>query len=327
MVLIYFAIKSSISMGAGFFLSALTLLALQFIVLSRFVSVNESSEQIKRYKNSTVAVVISTFSILFVLTNFHLVMVAPSSAINLVGRLHGTTVNPQHIAMMLALCVPAINFQISQSKNIFTVVVFWSIILVLLVYLQFLTGSRTGAGLTMIALAYPVSSWLLTRGGFAKFLTFLLFLLIVIAVYSDTIWRIFSVRFILDREETRSENWLSVLRYFSEHLILGIPADLSTGRLLFVENYWISALANGGIILLPIIIIFAISIVMATLRCHLLWSLDFTDKRLGMYASALFIMISASMVESIFAGFFVGHTMLSICYLGGLFPTMSRNSR
>jgi hypothetical protein len=197
------------------------------------------------------------------------------SAIAWNGRLHGTTANAQHAAVMLAVTLPSILYLILRNRG--TSLRAWisrlgiGTFFLAAVFCLVWTGSRTGMVMAVIALLivfralnYFVRTIIAFTIGIAA-----LALLIFEYQYISNVF----IEFFLKREDTRTYVWVRQWSTFMEYPIFGEP--LTGARPEFAENSWLAMAANTGLIGLLPLLFFGFAII------NLLWRLEKTHLNTG----------------------------------------------
>jgi O-antigen ligase len=266
---------------------------------------------------SRVAVIAWIFSTLLVVTNVFALVYFPYSSVNEVSRLHGVTVNPQHLAIMCALGSPAVIYAIHRGGLISVIGALSALILVGLIVLEFYTGSRLGFAAVFVGLGIVFREQLARP----KVSAALFGAICTVAVfgwfyYTDIVDLIVS-RFVDERVDTRSEIFTTAWQAFLENPIFGVNPDESTGRLAFVENFWLAAASTGGLVAVCFALLFFLGCAM-TIR-----ELGKVSRRrlashysAAMYRSAMVVLFALSMFEATLLGVLAAHTMISYMYLG-----------
>jgi len=172
------------------------------------------------------------------------------------GRFLGTTGNSQHAAALLAGTVPNFLFLIERCKRWDWIKVLWIVLLLLVVYFLFLTGSRTGAMMTVSSILCfyrNKRSTLLKLGLFVGVLSAISFFFNnpetdIISSNAPA-----SDRFV-SGGNTREGAWSGMWNGFMNNPLFGSP--LYGDRVVFGESTWLAAGDTTGLIgFIPILMV------------------------------------------------------------------------
>ncbi|MGC1481899.1 MAG: hypothetical protein WA771_15475 [Chthoniobacterales bacterium] len=169
--------------------------------------------------------------------------VDPTAAILNNGRLIGTCGNPQHAAVLLAACLPGpLYFLAGGTSAGWRTKAGCVILLLSMLHLLVLTGSRTGAAMCAIIFLLFFRRRIILLGciGFVGFLAYS----VIFPSPENTSAFQNSAESLLRLEDTRSHVWAAQWRTFLEHPVIGPP--IVGERLGFGENSWLALLATAG---------------------------------------------------------------------------------
>ena len=308
----YLSIKIAYYGEVTFAIGALALIILQFSVLSitthQLFNVKNELQHTTRPTIDVVMIMVVA-GIAITCINLYCLYLYPESVINNSKRLHGTTANPQHLAMSLSLTTPFFLTIFLRSSSSILAKIPLIALTVSSIYLLLKTDSRTGAACFIIMSLLIIS--LNTQK--ARISTKIIFLSItgfLLTIFSREISMQASV-FFVDRGNTRLDNWELALDLFDENLLFGAPPLLGGGRLLFVESAWLALLSAGGIVagLFALVLIgYTVKFIFTSFaRIRQL-----SNEQKDMLVLTIGVLV-ASVFEAIFLGIFVTHTM--ICYI------------
>jgi len=315
-----FVFKAGILGDLEFAIFAILLLIVEFISFSCFpIFLTNKTFAMFRVIAPAPVWLIGVFFFFIVTSNLWVAISSPESAINSSQRLHGLTVNPQHLSMMLVLSLPAALYLISASSH---TKLFWALCTALTTgsfFLIFLTGSRMGiVGYISVCLFYFG-----VRGKLLVGLCLIL-LLYILGAFDVVIGNLASV-FIEGREDTRTYVWVGLWREFINHPILGTPPLEGIGRNQFGESFFLSAAANGGILaalLSALLLIVCLRTFIRGLRLrrrlhreNSLYVSFFISQSVGVLIVSLF--------EAAPLGLLAAHTMLIYIFLSTSAPALS----
>ncbi|MER8842439.1 O-antigen ligase family protein [Mesorhizobium sp. M0913] len=171
------------------------------------------------------------------------------------GRLNGTSGNAQHAAALLAAAVPAVAYAATTSRG--SVRAVWTALLFATFACILLTGSRTGAIMSVLSLALVLDIKLIMRTvpiiGAAAIILVLLFASpkpeengVAAPVYTR----------VLTFEDTRSATWQALFNSFVENPFFGMP--VRGQELGFGESSWLSMGAVAGLVGFTPLLVFGI---------------------------------------------------------------------
>jgi hypothetical protein len=157
------------------------------------------------------------------------------------GRLMGTTANPQHAAVLLAISLLGPAYFLMRSQE-FPKWAFWSAIglCILITHCLILTGSRTGLGVAMIGTGILLRRRFSTNVLVGSAVAVVAAVLLKDTVFSDKMGRLASV------EDTRTAVWTAQWNSFLQHPFWGRPEmgrRFRTG-----ENSWLGMMEATGML-------------------------------------------------------------------------------
>lgn len=296
------------------FLLGIIALATQYYVFSIYMP--RSGANRKTPKNHHLVATENIVSILFlvftlsVIVNFYVFIQFPEGAINYSIRLHGVMANPQHLAVLFSLSVPAAFHKLLfQTNSLVFKFLLFSLILVG-IFLVFTTASRTG--LLSVSITVFIYLYLTVRKEVSVLLLLTLVPCIVIVFSSSSLLVSFFQKTATSRGDTRSTNWLAAWNDFLEYPFLGKPPHESVGRIFFAENFWLAAISAGGLTVL-LIAIFALYRILKI--AILSWAqIRISHINIFVFTSVLAIVVT-SIFEAMMLGIFASNTMLSYAIL------------
>lgn len=279
-------------------------------------------------QRSSVALTLWICGALIVSTNLVAVMLHPDSALNDNLRMHGTTVNPQHLAMMCALVSPAFLYVILRS-GIFSFIGIASFCLFCgAVVIVFYTGSRMGLGAVAVGLLVFFREYIAGSRVLQGIVCGLLLVPVILAVLDRDPIELVYDRFFVDRVDTRSGGWKIAWEEFERNPLFGTEPSEESRRLIFVENFFLAAASTGGIIA----VFLAAGAIVGVI--HLAWrvrrTLKYSSARRvegNFYLSAIAVLIGVSMFEAALLGVMAAHTMIAYVVLGGATAFVSLKPR
>jgi hypothetical protein len=231
----------------------------------------------------------------------------PESAINFSSRLHGLSVNPQHLAMVMVLTTPSILYAIATSER--HSIKRWLLMsgFVMVTWVVFLTQSRMGlAAIVFSSVAFygfsrPSGRVYGTMGLICFFFLVMYFFVSIGWLFQE------SAQSALERGDTRTENWTSALGQFWSSPIFGVVPEKDIGRYSFVESSFISASVAGGIIGLMAVS----AILWKIIKMLLQKSGGEVDRReIAFWKSSILTVCIIGVFEAGFLGLFSSHTMM-----------------
>jgi hypothetical protein len=304
--------------NSQFFFEASAVIALSAVsMVMIFPGAEKYSASRPEFHTTTLTMAVWFFAFLLAATSIVALLIHPASALNTGGRMHGTTVNPQALAMICALAIPGAAYGIAKSgpfsiKGILSVGIICAIFIT-----EYMTGSRMGFAASAIGLAIALREYITGRKAIAGIFVGGLILSILFLTYGQDISSLIEGRFVADREETRSEGWLRAWEAFIANPLFGVEPHEEAGRLMFVENFWLAAASTGGIVALVLSLIILISLVKLLLRfLSEVASGAINRGYANFYIAALVVLVGVSVFEAALLGIVATHTMLAYIYFG-----------
>jgi len=280
------------------FFAFLTILLFGVVI---YMMVNGPSRWIQTEEDARKAIwSIAIVGVIFIIANSYQAYIDWLPITFTQGRFLGTTGNPQHAAVLLAATIPAINYQFEKYLGLEKW--FWLITLVLSLYGLYLTGSRTGMLIALLALIIYYRR---------RIRNLLLWILLIIPLSSIIINETFiteesvgsetlTERY-LNVEDTRTMVWEAQARAFNQYPVFGAP--LKGERFRYGENSWLAVAASFGILGLIPLVIFGWLCLQMMLKLNKLSQLD--PKHLRLYQlviSGLFSLLVGSYLEAYLLG-------------------------
>jgi hypothetical protein len=248
---------------------------------------------------------IAVAGLIFVVPNTYQFIIDPHAVTFVHNRFIGTTGNPQHAAVLLAVTIPCLMFLIQTSRRWSYPKFLWVITLIAVMYFLVLTGSRTG-------LLMSATSFLLfyrNNGGawFRLVLLILIFTALILPFFepgtfssSLGIKSSISDRF-TSPTNTREEVWNGMWNGFMDNIFFGPP--LEGDRIGYGENSWLAIGSNLGLLgFIPMIM-------MGWESLKLIWQLNQLSRRDSYYflqASVVISGLGSMLVGSFFENLFMG---------------------
>lgn len=161
------------------------------------------------------------------------------------SRLAGISGNPQHAAAVFAACIPAsLYFMLQPTERKWWRIVVAANSALMLLFLLW-TGSRTGALITLVALAA------MFRLRIGKFFLAAILMLILVVLGLQFFGEDLSIAGrLMDTTDTRSAAWRRLLSDFTSNPILGVPVEEYS----YSENSYLLAASRTGVVgLLPLL--------------------------------------------------------------------------
>lgn len=308
---IFLQIKLLFFASFSFVVSGFFVLVLQLLTINILFKINYKN---KNHINISIPDILSFVGISVSLINIYAYMFYPESSINFSSRLHGFSVNPQHLSMVLALTVPSILYKISNCKN-FTMKkgVFVSGFFMTL-FVVFLAESRMG----LLAIFCSVVAFYLlkqpSRRSYGAMGIF--FFVCLVGYFLVSVGWFFqdNTEFVLDRGDTRTATWLIALGEFWASPIFGVAPEQDTGRYVFVESSFVSSVVAGGFLGLC-----AVLMIMGNMIRMLLRRSDPNVDRVDMsfWKSSIITVVIIGVFEAGFLGLYSAHTIIIYLILIG----------
>lgn len=191
------------------------------------------------------AIALTTAAFLFCILGIFELRVNPD-AIFYSGRFIGTTANPQHAAVFLALSLlgPLYLAFVLHKRSVLLACLF-SAMAIIVTYLLFLTGSRTG-----LCMAAILVFFLLRRSVSQQKLIGTAIILLLIAF----IWKyvlslevdVNELNNLASRGDTRSQVWVAQWNTFQKNPLFGAPH--MGGQFRSGENSWLGLMSSTGLV-------------------------------------------------------------------------------
>ncbi|NEO94739.1 MAG: O-antigen ligase family protein [Moorea sp. SIO3G5] len=226
------------------------------------------------------------------------------------GRLLGTTGNPQHAAVLLSSTVPCLMFLFENHQRFDWHKGIWLASLVFVAIALFMTGSRTGALMTVvtIVLFYRTKGVALVRFGL---LAAIALVIIVPLLGQDGILFGADVTSVGDRfsssDNTRAHVWSAMWRGFSNNPFFGAP--LRGDRLGYGENSWLAAGATLGLMGFIPMVMFGIECLKMIVK---LMGLSKRQPAYFLHCSTVIAGLASLLVGSFFEAFLLGNLSFSL---------------
>ena len=214
------------------------------------------------------------------------------------GQFVGLANNPQMAGLILSLSLPSFLFLWESRETKTWLKLFLPIIIVILAYMIFLTGSRTSIFTSLISLIFYYQNRLSKLFQFSLVIVATLFIILLISpdnIFSDTILSTsdLSVNRFTNVTDTRTQVWQNLWSQFLQYPLLGVP--VSGQRIGFGESTWLGAAASLGLLGLTPLLLFAKNSILTV------WSLNFNS----VCSKQAFFRPYLSVVNSSFASIFV----------------------
>lgn len=262
--------------------------------------------------------VIYIFSILFLSCNVYAYLYFPgSSAVKFSARFFGVTANPQHLAMVCALCVPALLYCVVHYGVKSIVGVSAGVMLACVLFLEYQSGSRLGFFGTLLCIIMGSRVFLDRRRIVYVLILSVLALPLVYFSFYDSISDLIRSRFVEGRSDTRSEYWVAGWNQFLQSPFVGSEPSEEPARYYFTVSSWISAASSGGVIALVFLLMFLISSIGYFFKVTRLRDRRFDTEHVDLYLSAIVLILAISVFEAVFLGVFSSHTMMVYLYIAG----------
>lgn len=314
----FIQIKGLLLSDILFIISGLVAILFQFAAYSIYYK-NTHYKNYTKYIDITSVLTMVGLSIVSI--NIYGWLFFPESAIDFNSRLHGFTVNPQHLSMMISLTVPSILYSINISEQ--NSIKRWVLTLgfILATWVVFLTESRMGImAITFSIVAFYAFSR--PSGRFFGTIGLISFFFIIIYFFVSIGW-LFpeSTQSALERGDTRTEHWARALGQFWSSPIFGTLPDKEIGRYSFVESSFISAAVAGGIIGLV-----AVSVILWKIIKIILQRSEWEVSRLetSFWKSSVITIFIIGVFEAGFLGLFAAHTMMIYLIMIGSHNTFAK---
>ncbi|MER8423315.1 O-antigen ligase family protein [Mesorhizobium sp. M1403] len=303
-----------------------------FVQLSLFVLctyVHEQDDIMRRSGVSYVAEALYVFSVLFILTNIYVyIYFEHSSTVLLSKRFFGITANPQHLAMSIALCTPVLLYYIVRYGVFRIAGLSSALLLSIVLFIEYLTGSRLGFLSSMICIA-AASRYFLDWRRFLYLMSLGILVLPIayVSFYASTSELIWS-RFIEGRTDTRSDTWASGWDAFLQNPWFGGAPGGDPPRYGFIESTWISAAYSGGFVALGILLVFLFLVIGYLFKLNFLRGKRVVNSEyIDFYMMAIVVCVFMSFIEAAFLGVFATHTMMVYLYAAGAGSLASSSRR
>ncbi|WP_292514714.1 O-antigen ligase [Mesorhizobium sp.] len=262
--------------------------------------------------------VIYIFSILFLSCNVYAYIYFPgSSVVQISGRFFGITANPQHLAMVCALCVPALLYSVVHYGVKSIVGVSAGAMLACILFLEYQSGSRLGFFGTLLCIIMGCRVFFDRRRIVYVLLLSIVALPLVYFSFYDSISDLIRLRFVEGRADTRSEYWASGWNQFLQSPLTGSEPSGEPAKYYFTVSSWISAAASGGVIALIFLVMFLLSSIGYVYNVNRLRNRHVDTEYLDLYISAIVLILAISVFEAVFLGVFSSHTMMVYLYVAG----------
>lgn len=324
---IFLTIKLVFFSSASFVLTALLVNCSIYLLFAKITLSLQNKKYSVRHTMSAVPFTLALFGLLLVFTNVFAVILFPGAAINSGGRLHGTTSNPQAIAMLSAFVIPSFVYVIRQDAKFYYIRAACYFCLPATFILLFLSGSRMGMGSGLMG-------FLIAAVGHKRCLRYvfhprnlLASVAILLAISWSPLGDIMYGRFVQNRTDTRSSNWTWAWNEFLDSPFFGMVPTGIGGRYQFVENAWLAAISNGGlfIFLFCFVLLFSIIKVLFAVMRRKRWVYIKADEK-DFFIASVITALGVSMFEAVFLGILATHTMIFYMILSGMYSILRTDS-
>ncbi|RWI29875.1 MAG: hypothetical protein EOQ92_00035 [Mesorhizobium sp.] len=262
--------------------------------------------------------VIYIFAILFLTCNVYAYIYFPgSSAVKFSGRFFGVTANPQHLAMVCALCVPALVYCVVHYGVKSIVGLSAGAMLACVLFLEYQSGSRLGFFGALLCILMGCRVFLDRRRIIYVLILSVLALPLVYFSFYDSVSDLIRLRFVEGRSDTRSEYWVAGWNQFLRSPVFGSEPSEEPARYYFTVSSWISAASSGGVIALVFLLMFLISSIGYFSVVSGLRNRRLDMEHVDLYLSAIVLILAISVFEAVFLGVFSSHTMMVYLYIAG----------
>ncbi len=315
----YITLKLLIYGNVDFFFGATAVIMLSVFV---FVSAVQNVEQVTirsgGNQESAVALAFWICGALIVLSNIAALTLHPDSATN-GERMHGATINAQHLAMMCALTAPSFLFAISRSGIVSIIGIASLVLFAGAVFIEFSTGSRMGFAAIVIGSLVFFRDYIIGSRLFYGVLAGLLVAsVVVMALSTNELVDLVYGKFVEGRVDSRSEVWDAAWEAFLDNPLFGPKPDIETGRALLVENSFLAAAIGGGTLAVALFFGIVLGIVQVLQGVRFALRRGLVDRALGnFYLSSIAILLAVSTFEAAIFGIFATHTMIAYSLLAG----------
>ncbi|TIL54860.1 hypothetical protein [Mesorhizobium sp.] len=316
---LYLIVKVSFYGGISIFLQSFFVTIVQICAFVLVVAGYEKVDVANRFKVGFVPAIMFTYALLSISVNIFVFWRFPASSMTLLGgRLFGITANPQHLALQTAFCLPALLFCVQRYGMSRLIGIVAMILTLAAVWIEYLTGSRMGFAAAVAAIAIFSLRFFSKRYVAMTIVAIVTVAPIFSLIFYEDVSTVISERFIIGREDTRSEYWAAGISQFLEYPIFGAEPDPETGRLYFNVSFWISAAASGGIVGIGFAIPLFFRMASCVSKIRSLKREKLIEDAYGqMFVGILIIMFWASIFEAAFLGIFAAHTMIAYVYFSG----------
>lgn len=248
---------------------------------------------------------------MFSLLCIYLIFFYADNSFNYSDRFHGPTSNPNHTALLVALCFPGVLFY-GDNHSKARMYVFYGLAFAVTTGILIACGSRT----SMLAVALSFFCWLFVKLASAHNAEFGLvgkiavgiFLLVMLVSLNASVSGLSA----FERGNTRAEHWLRGVDMFLLDPLLGAPLQ-PDGTFLLVENTWIAASSTLGLFGLFCSILLLWLLARQSMR--VVFNPRQQERAFVSIASVTILVCSFG--EAFLLGFFKGHTFLALLLLAG----------
>jgi hypothetical protein len=243
--------------------------------------------------------------LIFVVPNTYQYVISPYAVTFSHNRFMGTTGNPQHAAVLLAVTLPCLIFLIQTSRRWSFSKLLWVSTLTAVMYFIVLTGSRTGLLMTTTSILLFYRN---NRGAWFRLVLLVFIFIALILPFFDPgtlssslgINSSISNRF-TSPSNTREGVWSGMWNSLMDNILFGSP--LQGGRMGYGENSWLAVGSNLGLVgFIPMIM-------MGWKSLKLIWQLNKLSNRDSYYffqTSVVIAGLGSMLVGSFFEAFLMG---------------------
>jgi hypothetical protein len=311
-----------------FFIEAIAVIAISAVVLVMVVTEIELRSILSPQPvSSKIALIGVLFAGLLVTTNLYALMFHTDSSLHN-SRMHGTTINPQHLAMMCALSVAPVIYWIRRLSLASVMGALCGAIYCGLAGILYFTGSRMGFLALVVVTCVSLREWLVGSKFAGGVLLFVVFLGLLGPFLLDDLNSLIMGRFVEGRADTRSGGWTLAWQAFLDNPMFGVAPNELSGRLIFVENFVLAAASTGGFIALALALLVVFGIVSSCFSLMRLQKPGTIERSaIDMYLATASALLIVSLFEAALLGIIAAHTMLAYVYIGFLVNLPSQFKR
>lgn len=217
-----------------------------FILIGLFAATGLRQWSFQQQSMAPVAVALTTTGLLFVAVSELHLLINPGAVMRH-GRLMGTTANPQHAAVLLAISLLGPVYLLASRRQLPQWVPFASIVLCAgIIHLLLLTGSRTGMAMSLIGALVFLRRRLSTAAIVGICAGTVLLVVLRDAFDSRPLDTRHNVERMVDMSDTRTHVWRAQWHTFIRHPLFGRPEIGDQFR--SGENSWLGLMAATGVL-------------------------------------------------------------------------------